>query len=328
MPPLLEIRGLEVQFGADAGLVPVLNGIDLAVAPGESVGVVGESGSGKTVLLRAILGLLQPPWVVGQGAVMFQGEDLRQKSEAELSAKRGRDIALTTPEPRKHLNPLLRIGDQIVNVLRAHQRIDRRAARQRAVELLRSVGIPAPELRVRAYPHEMSGGMCQRVIIAMALAHEPKLLLADEPTAGLDVTISRQILDLMHELIQRGGSSMLLVSRDLGVVAHYCRKIAVVYAGQVVEIADVETFFTDAVHPYSRKLLRAAAAAHGASSRGAASAVGRRALSYRHSCSFAARCPVVLPSCYESPPELAAVGPDHTVRCFRRAEITERALTP
>ena len=276
MAALLDIRGLEVQFAADGGTVPVLNGIDLVVEPGESLGVVGESGSGKTVLLRAILGLLRPPWLVRRGAVIFQGEDLRQNSEAELNARRGRDIALTTPEPRKHLNPLLRVGEQIVNVLRAHRRMDRRAAQVRAIELLRAVGIPAPELRVRAYPHEMSGGMCQRVIIAMALAHDPKLLLADEPTAGLDVTISRQILDLMQELIQRTGSSMLLVSRDLGVVAHYCRRIAVVYAGQIVEIADVETFFADAIHPYSRKLLRAAAAAHNAGAR-ASDGHGQRA---------------------------------------------------
>jgi oligopeptide/dipeptide ABC transporter ATP-binding protein len=327
MTPLLEVRGLDVQFAADAGRVGVLNGIDLVIEPGESVGVVGESGAGKTVLLRAILGLLQPPWHVERGAVVFQGEDLRQKTEAELSARRGRDIALTTPEPRKHLNPLLRVGDQIVHVLRAHRRMDRRAARARAVELLRAVGIPAPEQRVRSYPHEMSGGMCQRVIIAMALAHEPKLLLADEPTAGLDVTISRQILDLMHDLIQRTGSSMLLVSRDLGVVAHYCRKIAVVYAGQVVEIADVETFFADAIHPYSRNLLRAATAAHGAASRAAASTVGARPATRRQACSFAARCPIVLPSCRESPPPLTSIGAGRGVRCFRGREINEKALT-
>lgn len=328
MSALLDIRGLEVQFAADGGPVQVLNGIDLVVEPGESLGVVGESGSGKTVLLRAILGLLQPPWLVARGAVIFQGEDLRQKSEAELNARRGRDIALTTPEPRKHLNPLLRVGEQIVNVLRAHRRVDRRAAQARAIELLRAVGIPAPESRVRAYPHEMSGGMCQRVIIAMALAHDPKLLLADEPTAGLDVTISRQILDLMQELIQRTGSSMLLVSRDLGVVAHYCRRIAVVYAGQIVEIADVETFFADAIHPYSRKLLRAAAAAHNAGTRAQTGTVSGRTVVGRGSCSFAARCPIVLPSCRDSPPPLAAVGAGHVVRCFRGAEIAAGAVTP
>ena len=202
MPALLDVRGLQVDFEADTGPVRVLNGMDLTVEAGQSVGVVGESGSGKTVLLRTILGLLQDQWRVGAGAVTFDGQDLRAKTETQMNAIRGAEIALTTPEPRKHLNPLLRIGEQIVNVLRAHERIDRRAARDKAVQLLRAVGIPAPEERVFSYPHEMSGGMCQRVIIAMALAHSPRLLLADEPTAGLDVTISRQILDLMSSLIR------------------------------------------------------------------------------------------------------------------------------
>jgi peptide/nickel transport system ATP-binding protein len=170
MPALLDVRGLQVDFEADTGPVRVLNGMDLTVEAGQSVGVVGESGSGKTVLLRTILGLLQDPWRVGAGAVTFDGQDLRTKTETQMNAIRGAEIALTTPEPRKHLNPLLRIGEQIVNVLRAHERIDRRAARGKAVELLRAVGIPAPEERVFSYPHEMSGGMCQRVIIAMALA--------------------------------------------------------------------------------------------------------------------------------------------------------------
>src|ERR1700733_2253672 len=196
MPTLLDVRGLHAEFAASTGRVRVLNGMDIAVSTGEALGVVGESGSGKTVLLRAILGLLQSPWRVGPGE-----------------------------------------------------------------ELLRAVGIPAPEARFASYPHEMSGGMCQRVIIAMALAHAPKLLLADEPTAGLDVTISRQILDLMSNLIRDTGSSLLLVSRDLGVVAHYCQTIAVVYAGQVVETAPVADFFENPAHPYSRRLLRVATAA-------------------------------------------------------------------
>ena len=320
MPPLLDVRGLHAEFDASVGRIRVLNGMDITLAAGESLGVVGESGSGKTVLLRAILGLLQSPWSVGPGEVLFEGQDLMRKTEAELNVLRGRDIALTTPEPRKHLNPLLRIGDQIVNVLKAHRRITTRAARDRTIELLRSVGIPAPEARIMSYPHEMSGGMCQRVIIAMALAHGPKLLLADEPTAGLDVTISRQILDLMHKLIQDANSSLLLVTRDLGVVAHYCRRIAVVYAGQVVEVADVDSFFERAVHPYSRRLLRAATAAQD-STRRPSTTVGERAAATGRGCSFAPRCALAVVQCREEPPPLTVVGKGHAVHCLRSHAI-------
>jgi oligopeptide/dipeptide ABC transporter ATP-binding protein len=329
MPALLDVRGLQVDFEADTGPVRVLNGMDLTVEAGQSVGVVGESGSGKTVLLRTILGLLQDQWRVGAGAVTFDGQDLRAKTETQMNAIRGAEIALTTPEPRKHLNPLLRIGEQIVNVLRAHKRIDRRAARDMAVHLLRTVGIPAPEERVFSYPHEMSGGMGQRVIIAMALAHSPRLLLADEPTAGLDVTISRQILDLMSTLIRDTGSSLLLVSRDLGVVAHYCQTIAVVYAGQVVETAPVAAFFENPAHPYSRRLLRVATAAHETTPLAGAPAVRERAGALDHMCSFAPRCPIALPTCRQATvPLLRTIGPNRAARCIRAAEILSGTVNP
>ncbi|HEV8530924.1 MAG TPA: ABC transporter ATP-binding protein, partial [Methylomirabilota bacterium] len=229
MDALLEVRDLHVEYRRDASSVRVLNGADLTVYPGESLGVVGESGVGKTVLVRAILGLLQPPWRVTRGQVLYEGDDLLKRSEKELRAIRGRGIALTTHEPRKHLNPVATIGAQIANVVRAHGAVGHAEARARALKLLRMVGFPDPEARQTAYPHELSGGMCQRVIIAMALAHSPKLLMADEPTAGLDVTISLQVLDLMQGLVRDSNSSLLLVSRDLGVVAHYCQRVAVMY---------------------------------------------------------------------------------------------------
>jgi oligopeptide/dipeptide ABC transporter ATP-binding protein len=326
---LLDVRGLQVDFEADTGPVRVLNGMDLTVEAGQSVGVVGESGSGKTILLRTILGLLQDRWRVGAGTVTFDGQDLRAKTEAQMNAIRGAEIALTTPEPRKHLNPLLRIGEQIVNVLRAHERIDKRAARDKSVHLLRAVGIPAPEERVLSYPHEMSGGMCQRVIIAMALAHSPRLLLADEPTAGLDVTISRQILDLMSGLIRDSGSSLLLVSRDLGVVAHYCQTIAVVYAGQVVETAPVAAFFESPAHPYSRRLLRVATAAHETTPLAGGPAVREHTAALDHMCSFAPRCPIALPTCRQAPvPLLRTIGPNRAARCIRAAEIVSGTVNP
>ncbi len=316
---LLRVEGLSIAGESDGGLVPVVQDLALTVAVGETVGLVGESGSGKTVLARAILGLTEPPLQRTGGHVVFGGQDLGALDEEALRQVRGRDIALTTPEPRKHLNPLMTVGAQIANVVMAHSDASRTRAMERAVELLRDVGIPDPGLRVAAYPHELSGGMCQRVIIAMALAHRTRLLIADEPTAGLDVTISRQILDQIDELVRQHGTSLLLVSRDLGVVAHYCRRIAVMYAGRIVEVAEVEAFFDGPVHPYSRQLLRAATAARDAA-RGAARAT-RLLPPAPAGCAYAPRCPIVEDACRTAVPELAAVAPDRLVRCRRSGAL-------
>lgn len=321
MPPLLEVNDLHVQYMRHGGPVRVLNGTSLTVQPGQSVGVVGESGSGKTVLVRTILGLLPPPWQISGGSVLFQGEDLLKKSEKEMTRIRGKEIALTTPEPRKHLNPVIPVGNQIANVLQAHSKISRKEALDRAVELLKTVGIADPEVRLHSYPHELSGGMCQRVIIAMGLANSPKLLLVDEPTAGLDVTISLQILDLMQELVHKFNSSLLLVSRDLGVVAHYCQRVAVMYAGHVVEVADVPTFFAKPIHPYSRRLLRAALAARD-ESRSVTISVGLHALAAESGCPYANRCPIVADRCRQEKPELESLAEGHLVRCFRKDEVS------
>lgn len=326
MGALLEVRELHVEYLRDSGPVRVLNGIDLTVAPGESLGVVGESGVGKTVLVRTILGLLEPPWRVTRGSVLYQGDDLLKRSEKELRAVRGREIALTTHEPRKHLNPVSTIGEQIANVVQAHGSPGSDEARKRAVELLKMVGIPDPEVRRASYPHELSGGMCQRVIIAMALAHSPKLLMADEPTAGLDVTISLQVLDLMQNLVRNANSSLLLVSRDLGVVAHYCQRVAVMYRGRIVETADVSTFFARATHPYSRRLLRAAAAARD-DRRGAITSAGPRVAAADVSCAYAPRCPLKIDRCIAEAPAIEPVAPGHLVRCFRKAEIAAGQVT-
>lgn len=326
MGALLEVEDLHVAYERGGGAVPVLRGVHLAIAPGEAVGVVGESGVGKTVLVRAILGLLEPPWRITRGRVLYRGEDLLGRPEGALQAIRGREIALTTHEPRKHLNPVIPVGEQLARIVRAHARAGRREALARAVELLRLVGIPDPELRRHAYPHELSGGMCQRVVIAMALAHSPRLLMADEPTAGLDVTISLQILDLMRDLVRDFHSSLLLVSRDLGVVAHYCQRVAVMYAGQVVEAADVPAFFTGAAHPYSRRLLRAAAAAR-SERRAAATPRGNRAETAGPRCAYLPRCPVAVERCRLEPPELTPLGEGHRVRCFRAGEIAAGGLS-
>jgi oligopeptide/dipeptide ABC transporter ATP-binding protein len=298
----------------------VLNGVDVSLEAGETLGIVGESGSGKTILVRAMLGLLRPPWRI-VGRVLFDGQDLLTKSEVELRAIRGRVIALTTPEPRKHLNPLLRVGEQIVNVLRAHSKVSRGAAYTRAEELLSAVGIPDPKRRLSSYPHELSGGMCQRVIIAMALAHSTRLLLADEPTAGLDVTISRQILDLMHDLVRDFRTSLILVSRDLGVVAHYCERVAVMYAGQIAETASVPTFFAGAAHPYSRHLIRAARAARDRSQLQTTSAGEVEVRESDTGCAYAARCPVAFAQCRTERPRLEPLLEGHAASCFRKAEV-------
>jgi peptide/nickel transport system ATP-binding protein len=324
---LLEIRDLRVEYARSTGAVRVLDGVTLTIHPGESMGVVGESGVGKTVLVRAILGLLDPPWQVVGGSVSYRGEDLLAQPESALRRVRGKEIALTTHEPRKHLNPVATIGDQMARVVQAHRSASRTQARARAIELLRLVGIPDPELRLQAYPHELSGGMCQRVVIAMALAHSPKLLMGDEPTAGLDVTISLQILDLMRDLVRDFHSSLLLVSRDLGVVAHYCQRVAVMYAGQIVEVADVPAFFAGAIHPYSRRLLRAAVAAT-SDRRGTLSSVGSRAERGAASCPYAPRCPLCIERCTREAPSLDPLASARWVRCFRHAEITAGLEAP
>ena len=325
MESLLAIDDLHVSFETDRGRSEILHGISLELEPGQTIGVVGESGSGKTVLVRSILGLLDAPFAVDAGAVDYEGANLLELPEGELERIRGRDIALTTPEPRKHLNPLTTIGLQIANVIRAHSDVSQAAAMERAVELLGMVGIPDPELRLAGYPHEMSGGMCQRIIIAMALAHDSKILLIDEPTAGLDVTISRQILDLIRGLVRERRVAALIVSRDLGVVAHYCRDVAVMYAGRIVEEADVEAFFRQPLHPYSLRLLRAAAAARDrAVGRSEATGLLPPAV---EGCAYAPRCPLAESACRESVPGFSQPAPGRWVRCRRAGEIAARNLS-
>lgn len=260
MASLLEVAGLSVAWQGERVRRQVLDGVDFDVADGETIGLVGESGSGKSVLLSAVTGLLRPPWRITQGRIRFRGRELVELSEAEFGTIRGKELGLALSNPRQHLNPVLPIGRQIANVLRAHHPYRRDEAIARAVELLRSVGIPDPVSRLPAYPHELSGGMCQRIILALAIAHSPRLLLVDEPTSGLDVTISAQILDLLREAVRTLHSGLVIVSRDLGVVAHYCERVLVLQNGRIVEAAPVPVFFSAPREPYSRQLLRAAAA--------------------------------------------------------------------
>jgi peptide/nickel transport system ATP-binding protein len=240
---LLDVKGLTVEFQGDRGTRKVLDRVDLQVQDGETLGIVGESGSGKSVLLTAVMGLLQPPWRINGGQVLLQGRELLDLGERELGTIRGKELGLALANPRQHLNPILPIGRQLTDVLRTHRPQRLGEAVERAADLLSSVGIPDPVTRLQAFPHELSGGMCQRVILALAIAHAPRLLMVDEPTSGLDVTISAQILDLLRDAVRTLHSGLIVVSRDLAIVAHYCQRVLVMRAGRVIEDAPVHRFF-------------------------------------------------------------------------------------
>ena len=255
--PLLFVRDLVVRFRTRGGVVHALNGVTFDLARGETLGLVGESGSGKSVTSLAIIGLLpRPSGRVERGEILFEGSDLLRLNERELRDLRGKSIAMVFQDPLTSLNPVLTIGRQLVETIAAHEKLSRADARKRGIELLSLVGIANPEVSLRRYPHQFSGGMRQRVMIAMALALAPKLLIADEPTTALDVTIQAQVLDLMRELTERSGSAMLLITHDIGVVAAMTQRVAVMYAGFVVEIASTIELFAEPRHPYTIGLLR------------------------------------------------------------------------
>jgi len=260
MPPILEVKNLHVRFRTERRVISVLNGINLNIHAAERIGLVGESGSGKSVLAWSLLGLLPDSGRVEEGSIYYRNRnvDICQATEETLQSLRGTEIALIASNPRAHLNPVATVGSQLINVFRAHLQLQRAEAAAKALEVLEAVGIPDSPRRMAAYPHQLSGGMAQRVVIALALACDPKLLIADEPTSGLDVTIQVQILDLIHGLLLHKGLAALIMTRDLGVVAHYCEKVAVIHKGQIVEFANVKDFFRNPMHPYSRSLLSAA----------------------------------------------------------------------
>ncbi|MCC7023727.1 MAG: ABC transporter ATP-binding protein [Thermomicrobiales bacterium] len=256
--PLLRIEDLRVWFGTRTNDVRAVNGVDLDIHPGEVVGLVGESGSGKSVTARAIMRLVpMPPGRLVSGRILFDGIDLTALPEGEMEGLRGGRIAMIFQDPMTFLNPLITAGDQVAEAIRRHQGLDRRAARAEVINLFRKVGIPSPELRYRAYPHQLSGGLRQRVMIAMALSSRPELLIADEPTTALDVTIQAQILTLLRELQQESGMSILLITHDLGVVAEMCDRVAVMYAGRIVEQAPIDELFDRPEHPYTIGLMNA-----------------------------------------------------------------------
>jgi peptide/nickel transport system ATP-binding protein len=329
---LLEIEALQTHFGTPDGVVRAVEGLSFTIEAGETVAVVGESGCGKSVTSLSILRLIQEPPGRIAGTIRFQGRNLLELSEPEMRKLRGNDISMIFQEPMTSLNPVLTIGRQIGETLRLHQGLSPREAEQRAVAMLALVGIPEPARRVREYPHQLSGGMRQRVMIAMALACNPKLLIADEPTTALDVTIQAQILDLMRDLKHRMGSAIMLITHDLGVVAEMAERVVVMYAGRKVEEAPVRAIFAHPRHPYTKGLLGAVPKL-GSSLAEDAAGQGRGRLaeipglvpSLRKpivGCPFAGRCPDVTDICRQVAPAVEAKAPSHLVACHHAERST------
>ena len=261
--PVLAVDSLRTYFRTGEGETRALDGVSFTLREGEAMGVVGRTGAGKSVLARSIMGLVRHPGYIAGGSIRLRGEDLLRLPEERLNAMRGKELALIVSNPRARLNPLLSVGTQLTNVITAKQNLSKKAAQTRAVELLASVAIADPARVARSLPHELSGGMCQRVIIVMALANSPRLLIADEPTAGLDVTVQTQVLELMVDLVRDQGTALLLMTRDLGIVAHFCQHVAVLMDGKIIEDRPVRAFFADPQHPHSAYLLQAAFASRG-----------------------------------------------------------------
>jgi peptide/nickel transport system ATP-binding protein len=321
--PLLELRRLAVSFATDDGIVQAVDGIDLALARGRTLGLVGESGCGKSVTSLAIMGLLPPENSKVKGEVRFEGRDLLTLDADTIRDLRGARLAMIFQEPMTSLNPAYTVGDQIIEAIQQHQGLSATDARARAIEMLRIVRIPSPERRVDDYPHKLSGGMRQRAMIAMALACGPDLLIADEPTTALDVTIQAQILDLMRGLRRDTGTAIILITHDLGVVAEMADDVAVMYAGQIVERAPVRDLFARPEHPYTVGLLGSIPRLDEKRER-LPSIEGRVPDMTRppEGCRFAARCPFVEPACRAAAPPLIEVAPGHLTRC-RRAPLAE-----
>ncbi len=319
--PLLDVRGLKTYFFTEDGVVKAVDGVDVQVYPGEILGLVGESGCGKSVTSFSILRLVDAPGRIVAGQVWFEGQNLLELDEAAMSHIRGNRISMIFQQPKSSLNPVFSIGDQIAEVFQVHQGMKKKAAWAKAVELLRLVGLPDPKSKAHAYPHQLSGGQAQRVMIAMALALRPKLLIADEPTTALDVTIQAQIMDLILELRERFGTAVILISHDLGLIAEAADRVAVMYAGRIVEQAPVRALFARPQHPYTQGLIASVPV------------LGRRQarlstipgtvpnlVNLPPGCRFAPRCQArveqQLEVCTQTEPDLLPVAEHHLVRCW------------
>ena len=317
---LLTIRNLHTYFFTDEGVAKAVDGVDLELKEGGTLGVVGESGCGKSVTALSVMRLIpDPPGKITQGEILFGGTNLLDLSEAAMRKIRGRSISMIFQEPMTSLNPVFQIGDQISEVLRLHEGMSRKEAWDRSVEMLKMVGIPSPERRVQEYPHQLSGGMRQRAMIAMALACSPKLMIADEPTTALDVTIQAQILELINRLQKDKGMSVILITHNLGVIAETAQKVAVMYAGRIVEYAEVKPIFINPMHPYTQGLLKSIPRLdedHARKARlEAIPGLVPSLLELPPGCKFSNRCKYVFEKCVEEP-QLIEAEPGHMVRCW------------
>jgi peptide/nickel transport system ATP-binding protein len=325
---LLEVEDLRTHFFTDEGVVRAVDGVSFDVRAGETLAIVGESGSGKSVTSLSILRLIaSPPGRIVGGAIRFRGRNLLEISNEAMRRIRGREISMIFQEPMTSLNPVYTCGDQIMEALILHEKLDHREARRRTIEMLKLVGIPSPEQRVDEYPHQMSGGMRQRVMIAMALACKPSILIADEPTTALDVTIQAQILELLKRLQGEFGMAVILITHDLGVVAETADRVVVMYGGQVVETCDVDAAFRRTRHPYTAGLLRSLPRLGSRERLRVIQGTVPDPAHFPPGCRFEPRCPVAEPRCTQ-PPALHPIEEHHLSRCWRAAEIAAGTLDP
>jgi len=316
---LLEVKNLKTYFYMDEGTARAVDGMDFVVHRGETLGMIGESGCGKSVSALSILRLISsPPGKIVEGEILFEGEDLLKKSPTEMRKIRGNEISMVFQEPMTSLNPVYTVGNQIVESIVLHQKLDKGEARKKAIRMLDLVGIPSPEKRIDEYPHQLSGGMRQRAMIAMALSCEPKLLIADEPTTALDVTIQAQILDLIKNIKEAIGMSVMVITHDLGVIAEISDNVVVAYAGKAVEYADVDTIFKDPKHPYTQALYHSIPRLTDSKRRRLEVISGTvpNPLEYPSGCRFHPRCRFVESFCVQEEPEWVKISATHKVRCF------------
>lgn len=322
---LLQLEDLKTYFYTEDGVVKAVDGVNFEIYKGETLGVVGESGCGKSVTSLTIMRLIpNPPGKIAGGHIWFEGEDLVTKSEADMRKIRGNEISMIFQEPMTSLNPVYTVGDQISEAIILHQKLSKKDAMEKAVEMLRKVGIPSPEKRVHEYPHQLSGGMRQRVMIAMALSCNPKLLIADEPTTALDVTIQAQILELMKQLKDEFNTAIMLITHDLGVVAEVCQRVAVMYAGKVVEYSNVQNIFGNPQHPYTWGLLKSIPKLDSPVKRlMVIDGVVPNPLHLPEGCKFHPRCRFATDKCRQEEPEIKDIKPGHSVRCWYPEAVLE-----